>query len=56
MASITIVGLDPSLSNFGMCKGTLDLSSGNFKLTELRLQSSKPDNKNKTVRKNSQVS
>lgn len=53
MASITIAGLDPSLQNFGMVKGTLDLESGVLSNLQLLLNETKPDNKNKSVRKNS---
>lgn len=47
-----LAGLDPSLSNFGMVKGSL--SGELFTLTDLTLVTSEPDNKNKKqVRKNS---
>lgn len=51
-----IAGIDPSLSNFGMAKGVLDLSSGSpiFDLQALVLAESKADKANaKQVRKNS---
>lgn len=54
MTKLRIGGLDPSLSNFGMCKGTLDLDSGLFDLEEVGLIESKPEKSNKSVRKNSQ--
>lgn len=54
MSNITLVGLDPSMSNFGMVKGNYDLSTGEFELTHLKLAETKPDSKNKSVRKNSQ--
>lgn len=53
MACIIIAGLDPSLDNFGMSKGVLDLSSGILSNIQLNLNETKPDNKNKQVRKNS---
>lgn len=54
MAKIVIAGLDPSLQNFGMVKGVLDLNSGTLSNLQLLLNETKPDNKNKQVRKNSQ--
>lgn len=51
-----IAGIDPSLSNFGMVKGTLDFSQDNplFLLDKMLLQESKQDKVNaKVVRKNS---
>ena len=47
MAIITVAGLDPSLSNFGMAKGVLDLETGSFFLNVLQLQETGPDNKNR---------
>jgi Holliday junction resolvasome RuvABC endonuclease subunit len=38
-----IVGIDPSLSNFGLAKGILDTDSGTFLLQDLLLQSTKPN-------------
>lgn len=54
MATIRVAGLDPSLSNFGMVKGELDIVSGSFFPEEIKLIETKPDAKNKKVRKNSQ--
>ena len=51
--NIIMAGLDPSLDNLGMAKGTLDLQSGVLSSIELQLNVTKPDNKNKQVRKNS---
>ena len=51
-----IAGIDPSLSNFGMVKGALDLSQDKplFLLDKMFLQESKQDKANaKVVRKNS---
>lgn len=51
-----VAGVDPSLSNFGMVKGSLDFNQGNplFNLEELLLTESKSDKANaKVVRKNS---
>jgi Holliday junction resolvasome RuvABC endonuclease subunit len=51
---LKVAGLDPSMSNFGMVKGNLDLTTGILTDVELLLQSTSPDSTNKTVRKNSQ--
>jgi len=49
---MVIGGIDPSLSNFGLAKGTY--TNGAFSLSDLLLQQTAPDNKNKKqVRKNS---
>ena len=54
MSKLTIVGLDPSMSNFGMVKGVLDLNSRTFCPTDIKLIETKSDKTNKkTVRKNS---
>lgn len=54
MTIIKVAGLDPSLCNFGMVRGDLDLITGNFTITDMSLQSTESDNKNKKrVRKNS---
>lgn len=51
---ITVVGLDPSLSNFGMVKGTLDMNVGKLTITDMQLIETSSINKNKkTVRQNS---
>lgn len=53
MPSITVVGLDPSMRNFGMVKGRLDLDTGQLDIWAMQL--SQPDKSSqKTVRKNSQ--
>lgn len=54
MPKIFITGVDPSLSNFGMVRGWIDLDTNEFHPTALRLCETKPDSSNKTVRKNSQ--
>ncbi len=54
MAILRVAGLDPSMKNFGMAKGLLDLETGILEVQALLLQETLPDNKNKkTVRKNS---
>lgn len=50
---LIVAGFDPSFSNFGMVKGTLDILSGEFELTHIELTQTKPDSKNKKVRQNS---
>lgn len=50
---LSIAGLDPSLSNLGMCKGELNLQTGVLESVTLELIETKPSNQ-KTVRKNSQ--
>lgn len=54
MTTLKVAGLDPSMSNFGMVKGDLDLKLGSFIITDLLLEETKSDTKNKkSVRKNS---
>ncbi len=49
-----IVGVDPSLRNFGIVKADLDLDTLEFKVTEMLLVESESQSKKlKTVRKNS---
>lgn len=49
-----VAGIDPSLSNFGLAKGSLDIQRASFHLEDLLLVESKADKANaKTVRKNS---
>lgn len=51
-----VVGVDPSLRNFGLCAGTIDLSHEDFpfELEELKLVESESDKASKkVVRKNS---
>lgn len=49
-----VVGIDPSLSNFGLAKGYYYRDENVFELDELKLVETSPDNKNKkVVRKNS---
>lgn len=52
MATIRVGGWDPSLSNFGMVKGDLDLDTGLFEPIELKLVTTSAT-KNKTTRTNS---
>jgi len=49
---IPVLGIDPSLRNWGLARGMLDLETGIFTDLELKLVETKPDN-NKQVRKNS---
>lgn len=53
MASLTIMGLDPSMNNFGMVVGELDLTTGG--LSNLKMMLSSPDKPKtaKSVRQNS---
>ena len=51
--SISVLGVDPSLSNFGIAKGQLDLETDKFSLERLELVETSPSS-NKTVRKSSQ--
>lgn len=50
---IKIVGLDPSMSNFGIAAGTLDLDTNEVKITRFELAETKAGGKKKTVRVNS---
>lgn len=51
---IKVVGVDPSLRNFGIVKAELDISDMTFKVTEMKLIESEDNAKKaKTVRKNS---
>jgi Holliday junction resolvasome RuvABC endonuclease subunit len=52
MTQIRILGIDPSLSNFGFAKMIMDVESGGIALVELELCATEPE-KSKTVRKNS---
>lgn len=52
MACITVVGLDPSMANFGIATGILDLDSGTFFGLEIEVVDTAPG-KTKQVRKNS---
>ena len=53
ITTIKVAGLDPSMSNFGMVKGDLDLNTGHLSNIECLLGETKPS-KIKSVRKNSQ--
>lgn len=56
MSKLKVAGIDPSLRNFGLVKGTIDLSDDNFpfEIEDMQLVESESDKKNKkTVRKNS---
>lgn len=49
-----IVGIDPSLRNFGIVAADLDIETGDFKIMDMRLIESEDNAKKaKTVRKNS---
>lgn len=51
---IKVVGIDPSLRNFGIVKADLDLTTMDFKITGMHLVESEDNAKKaKTVRKNS---
>ncbi|HED5611285.1 TPA: hypothetical protein SCS53_004090, partial [Enterobacter kobei] len=39
--TIRVVGVDPSMSNFGLAIGTLDLETGNLDITGLTLVETK---------------
>lgn len=52
MSSVIVGGFDPSMSNFGMTKGSLCLNTGTFKILDLCLETSE-SSKVKQVRKNS---
>lgn len=49
---IPVLGCDPSLSNWGLARGMLDLDTGIFESVELLLIETKPDD-TKQVRQNS---
>ncbi len=51
---LTVAGLDPSLRNFGMVKGVLNLMSGTFTISKMEIQETAADSRNKAVRKNTQ--
>lgn len=51
MAIVQVIGCDPALSNLGLVKGNLDLSTLEFTPTETLLIKTKPDN-TKGIRKN----
>lgn len=54
MPTLRIAGLDPSMSNWGLAKGLLDLDTGEFMIEEVGLQETSSNKLNKkTVRKNS---
>ena len=57
MTTMQIVGLDPSMSNFGIAKATLDLDTLKFTVDELIVVKTEPESDKKTrkvVRKNSE--
>ena len=53
MKKIKIIGIDPSLRNFGIAIGTIDTDSNDFDVHDLKLVSTESSNE-KRVRKNSQ--
>lgn len=57
MSKMKIIGLDPSLSNFGIAKATLDLNTMQFTVDDLMVIKTEPEadkKKRKVVRKNSE--
>lgn len=52
MSRLKFIGIDPALSNLGMCRGWIDLDSMEWEVEELNLQETKPVT-SKTVRKSS---
>ncbi len=50
---IKVLGLDPSMSNFGMAMGLLDLNTGALNQLNLNLIEAPAEPKNKGVRQNS---
>lgn len=50
---IKVVGFDPSISNWGVCKATVDLSSGSFTVDDLILIETESESKQMKVRKES---
>lgn len=50
---ISVVGVDPSMSNFGLAVGTLDLETDELQIHGLTLVETKAGNNKKTVRVNS---
>ena len=52
MGKFVIAGLDPSLSNFGMVKGALDLHSGTLSDMIIALSESPPIKAKKAIRQN----
>lgn len=52
MSKLKFIGIDPSLSNLGMCKGWVDLDTLEWEVEELLLCETKPVS-SKTVRKSS---
>ena len=48
-----VLGIDPSLRNFGLAIATLDLKTMKYTVNSLALVETEADNKNKQVRKNS---
>lgn len=53
MKKIKIIGIDPSLRNFGIAIGTIDAENNDFDVHDLKLVSTESSNE-KRVRKNSQ--
>lgn len=52
MSRLKFIGIDPSMSNLGMCRGWIDLDTLEWEVEELNLQETKPVT-SKTVRKSS---
>lgn len=53
MASLTVLGIDPSLNNFGFIKANLDLDTGVLTQVTPTLVTAPPEKADKTVRNNS---
>ena len=51
---IEVVGLDPSLSNLGICRGIIDLDDDSIIVKSLKLVETKGAGKKKVVRQNSE--
>jgi Holliday junction resolvasome RuvABC endonuclease subunit len=55
MSTVKVVGMDPSLNNWGFAHADLDLDTLEFKITGLKLVSTEPDKAaRKVIRKNCQ--
>lgn len=53
MSKVKVVGMDPSLNNWGYAFADLDLDTLTYEVTHMRLVNTEPDNKNrKVIRKN----
>jgi Holliday junction resolvasome RuvABC endonuclease subunit len=50
---LRVLGIDPSLSNFGFAAGLLDITTDTLKISELKLIETVPEKKGKNVRQSS---